>query len=162
MDRAEYLAVLDTEPATPNQRGAVMREFSRLGFHYRHDRAERLAICATMLGVDSLGSTAELTQGQAGQLVNALQRIGDRDELLTAAGLACADAGELAEHDGQNLTEPGNDDQDHVDELDGASESSSERMTWPQLVTRLVAVMYAIVHGNADAGQDAADPPTFK
>lgn len=81
MTREEWLAVLDSEPATPNQRGAIMRECNRLELV---DRDERLAVLAAMLGLDGLASTGDLTMGQAGQLVNALQRTRDRAELPEA------------------------------------------------------------------------------
>jgi hypothetical protein len=81
---AEWHQVLATEPATPNQIGAIHREFARLGVT---DRAERLAICAALLGVDDLGSTTHLVMGQAGQLYAELLGLADRDELLAAAGL---------------------------------------------------------------------------
>jgi hypothetical protein len=86
VNRAEWNHVLDTEPATPNQRGAIMRECGRLGLA---DRAERLAILAALAGIDALGSTADLTMGQAGQLVNLLQHTTDRSALpdpATATG----------------------------------------------------------------------------
>lgn len=80
MSRAEYLAVLDSEPATPNQRGAIMREFSRLGLGTQ-DRAARLAACAALLGLDELDTTGGLTMGQAGRLVGKLRRLTGRSEL---------------------------------------------------------------------------------
>lgn len=80
MIRDEWNAVLAAEPATPNQRGAVMREFGRLGFGDA-DRAERLAVCAGMLGLAELGSTRDLTKGQAGYLVRLLGRCGSRADL---------------------------------------------------------------------------------
>lgn len=78
MTRDEWFAMLDSEPVTPNQRGAIMRECDRLGIV---DRSERLAVLAALAGLDALGSTADLTMGQAGQIVNALQRTRDRAEL---------------------------------------------------------------------------------
>jgi hypothetical protein len=92
MNRDEYLAVLETEPVTPNQRGAILGHFRRLGFHPRSDRAERLAICAALAGLDALGATAELTMGQAGQVINVLERTRDRAE-LAAATVAAGGAG---------------------------------------------------------------------
>jgi hypothetical protein len=80
----EWHAVLATELATPNQRGAIMHEFGRLGFG-EGDRAERLAICAALAGLENLDSTADLTMGQAGQVYRALLDIGDRAELLDTA-----------------------------------------------------------------------------
>jgi hypothetical protein len=82
----EWHAVLATEPATPYQRGAIMGEFERLGYG-RADRAERLAVCAALLDLDDLGSTAHLVMGQAGQLYRLLLGIAGRAELLAAAGL---------------------------------------------------------------------------
>jgi hypothetical protein len=76
--RDEYLAVLDSEPATLAQRGAVMGECDRLGLA---DRGERLAILAVLLGLDALGSTRDLTMGQAGKIVRALRLARDRAEL---------------------------------------------------------------------------------
>lgn len=85
MTRDEYLAVLATEPATANQRGRIMAECDRLGLT---DRAERLAVLAELLDIDELDTTAELVMGQAGHLVNLLQRTSDRAEL---PGIAAAD-----------------------------------------------------------------------
>jgi hypothetical protein len=81
MNRDEWNQVLDTAPATPNQRGAIMREFARLGIT---DRAERLAITAGLLGIVDLASTHDLTMGQAGRLVGMLPGIDDRNELTDA------------------------------------------------------------------------------
>jgi hypothetical protein len=90
--RDEYLALLETEPASPNQRGAIMRECDRFGLT---DRAERLTACAVLLGLDDLGSTAELTMGQAGQLVNALEHTARRADLPDVArGAGQADDGQ--------------------------------------------------------------------
>jgi len=83
--RDEWNQVLTTEPATPNQRGAVMREFARLGVT---DRTQRLAVIAGLLGLDDLASVHELTMGQAGRLINLLPGIDDPDELLDAAAAA--------------------------------------------------------------------------
>jgi len=84
MNKDEWHAVLATEPATSNQRGAIMREFGRLGFG-EGDRTERLAACAALLGLDELDTTGDLTMGQAGQLVGTLMRFADRGELTAAA-----------------------------------------------------------------------------
>jgi hypothetical protein len=86
MTRDEYLAMLESDPVTPGQRGAIMRECDRLGLT---DRAERLSVLAELLDLDALGSTGELTMGQAGKLVNARQNTRDRGDLpdvTTAAG----------------------------------------------------------------------------
>jgi hypothetical protein len=86
MTRDEYLKVLATERATPDQRGAVMREFSRLGFG-ENDRAERLAVCALLLGLSEVDSTRDLTMGQAGYLVRLLGACTSRAALpMTGTG----------------------------------------------------------------------------
>lgn len=89
MNRDEYLEMLATEPATPYQRGAIMREFARLGVS---DRVERLAVCAALLELDGLESTRDLVMGQAGQLVAALLHTRDRVDLpdVTAPPTAAA------------------------------------------------------------------------
>ena len=94
MNRDEYLEMLATEPATPNQRGAIMGEFARLGVT---DRGERLAACAALLGLGELGSTADLVMGEAGRLVNLLQRLRDRAELLAVVSAAVDDARQAGE-----------------------------------------------------------------
>ena len=94
MNREEYLEMLATEPATPNQRGAIMGEFARLGVA---DRGERLAACAALLGLGELGSTADLLMGEAGRLVNLLQRLRDRAELLAVVSAAVDDAPQAGE-----------------------------------------------------------------
>ena len=64
MNRDEFVRMLGTEPATPNQIGAVRVEFRRLGLD--DDRPARLAAVAAIVGVDSLGSVKDLSIGQAG------------------------------------------------------------------------------------------------
>jgi hypothetical protein len=78
MPRDEWNRVLDTTRATRSQRGAVMRECDRLGLA---DRAERLAVCAELLGINELRSTEDLTMGQAGQLVRVLAACSERSQL---------------------------------------------------------------------------------
>jgi hypothetical protein len=78
VSRDEWNHVLDTAPATPSQRGAVMRECDRLGLT---DRGARLAVCADLLDVDEVRSTGDLTMGQAGQLLRYLSACPDRSEL---------------------------------------------------------------------------------
>jgi hypothetical protein len=97
----QWHAVLATAPVTPNQRGAIMREFERLGFG-EADRAERLAICAALAGLEHLGSTADLRMGEAGQIYRALLDVGDRGELLAAAGLGDDDEDQAAEVDDED------------------------------------------------------------
>ena len=102
MSRAEWNAVLDSAPLTANQRGAIMRESLRLGLD---DRAERLAVFAVLLGNGELGSTGDLTQGEAGRIIRVLMGAGDRAELLR---LAAADIhrDESAPGDGGQGDEP--------------------------------------------------------
>ena len=87
MNLDQRRAVLETEPATSDQVGVVVRQFERLGFT-GYDRAERLALSAALLGLDALDSTKDLTKGQAGKLYRMLLGIGDRDELRAAARIA--------------------------------------------------------------------------
>lgn len=80
VNRQQYLEILATERATANQLGAIHEQCARLGFG-DDDRAERLAVCAELLGLDALASTGDLTQGQAGRLYRALLAFGTRAEL---------------------------------------------------------------------------------
>jgi|SRR5450755_827184 hypothetical protein len=91
MTRDELNEMLATEPATRNQVGAIRREFERLGFR-ETDRAERLAVSAAMLELGSLGSTRDLTMGQAGCLVCLLLVTGDRSELPAPGRAAVIEA----------------------------------------------------------------------
>ena len=80
MNRDDWHAILASEPATPRQRGALMREFGRLG--YRDcDRAERLAAAANLLGIANLDSVHDLLMGQAGYLLHVLPEFPDRAAL---------------------------------------------------------------------------------
>lgn len=81
MNLSEWHQVLATEPATPNQVGRIRAEFGRLGIT---GRAERLAITAALLDLDDLGSTRDLTMGEAGRLCGLLPLVGDRAELDAA------------------------------------------------------------------------------
>ena len=81
MNLAEWRTVQETELASPRQRGAVMGQFTRLGYG-RADRAARLAVAARILGLDDLASTGDLTTGQAGMLLGTLSGFASR------AGLA--------------------------------------------------------------------------
>jgi len=88
----EWHAVLETEPATPNQVGAIMAEFRRLGFAGRYDRTERLAASAALLELGELDSMRDLVMGDAGRLLRMLQRFRDRAGLNAAGSrraLAC-------------------------------------------------------------------------
>jgi hypothetical protein len=95
MTRDEWNAVLATEAATPAQRGAIMGEFGRLGFG-AHDRDQRLATAAAILGLDTLGSIRDLVMGDAGRLLHILQRTRDRSELSALASSAERGAGDVA------------------------------------------------------------------
>ncbi len=86
MNRAEFLQKLATEPATPRQLGAVMHEFERLGYRRSTvDRPARLGVAAALLHLEQLGSTHDLTMGEAGRLLHMLQgfRSGSRADLET-------------------------------------------------------------------------------
>jgi len=86
----EWHAQLASEPATPNQIGAVLREFGRLGLGGPADRAERLALSAILLGLDGLDSTRHLVMGDAGRLVRLLGEYQDAAELRAAAAAVSA------------------------------------------------------------------------
>ncbi len=149
VNRDEYLAVLESEPATRNQCGAIMREFERFGFHHRRNRAERLAACASLLGIDELSSTTDLTQGQAGQLVRALEHITDRAALWQAAGLRTDDDEQPAGHDDQGADEAGE-----------ASPAASARETWPEALTRLMVMSYQATSARTESGlRGSAESP---
>ena len=62
MNRDEFVRMLATEPATHNQVGAVRVEFRSLGLD--GDRPRPLAAAATLLGLDSLSSSKDLSMGQ--------------------------------------------------------------------------------------------------
>jgi hypothetical protein len=80
----EWHQVLATEPATPRQLGAVLHQFERLGYQdNRWDRPARLAAAAALLHLGQLDSTRQLTMGQAGQLLHALQGFRSRAQLET-------------------------------------------------------------------------------
>jgi hypothetical protein len=101
MTREQWNEVLAVAPLTPAQCGAVHGEFTRLGVTRR---TERLGICAALLGLDSLGSTSDLTQGQAGQLIARLRDIRIRDEL---AAVLLADDEDQDADDSSHLPGPG-------------------------------------------------------
>jgi len=82
MNRDEFVRMLDTEPATRNQIGAVRAEFRRLGLD--GDRPGRLAAVAAIVGLDSLSSVKDLSMGQAGHLVKTLRSLADAGQLAAA------------------------------------------------------------------------------
>lgn len=119
MTRDEYLAVLEHEPVTENQRGRIMHECDRLGLV---DRAERLAVLAAVLGVDELGSTEDLTMGQGGQLVAILTHTRDRAELPDV-------------------------DEDQDDEPAADLDAAAEQISIAEVLQRLALVIYAAFGG---------------
>jgi len=119
VNREEWHAVLATESATPTQVGALHGEFRRLGYNEDEDRAERLAVCATLSGLGELETTSDLTMGEAGRLINLLRQTRDAGELaalLPARG----------EHQG-----------DEVPAVEGG-------MTLAQALARVIAIALAI------------------
>lgn len=85
MTRDEWRAFADSSPATPNQVGAIHREFSRLGFRPA-DSSERLRITGQLARADGqLATTKDLTMGQAGRVVEALTRCRSPRDLYAAA-----------------------------------------------------------------------------
>ena len=90
MNRNEFVRMLATAPATPNQIGAVHVEFRRLGLD--GDRPARLAAAAVLLGLDSLSSSRELTMGQAGFLIHTLPGLAGAGDLAAAVRQARARA----------------------------------------------------------------------
>jgi hypothetical protein len=77
---------LDTEPLTLAQLGAVHGEFRRLGFGPA-DRAERLEVTAGLARAGGpVGSTRELTMGEAGRVIRALIECPDYDALAVLLG----------------------------------------------------------------------------
>jgi hypothetical protein len=68
---AEYRERLATEPLTPLQLGAIHGEWRRLGLHYR---PERLRLSAALAQVGAIGTTKDLTMGEAGRVVGQLRQ----------------------------------------------------------------------------------------
>jgi len=131
MTRDEYLIVLKTESATSNQVGAIHRQFARLGVG---DRAERLAICAALLGLDELGSTTHLVMGQAGHLVGILRQARERAD-LPAVVITAAEA------------VPDDEDQEYDDE------GQENRVT---LIDAIMAVLAAVALWETEGASDCA------
>jgi hypothetical protein len=76
---ARRLHMLATQPATRNQVGVIAGELERrLGVR---ERSERLEVSAALLGLGALGSTRDLTMGEAGALVKILRGTADRADL---------------------------------------------------------------------------------
>lgn len=74
--------VVDRPKITTKQRAALMARWSELGVQ-RSDRAERLLITCTLLGLEpgALKSTSDLASEDASQLLEVLSTITDRDDL---------------------------------------------------------------------------------
>jgi hypothetical protein len=130
MSRDDWYAVLESTPLTDNQRGAIMGHFERLWLHPRYDRAERLRICAALLGLDQLDSVKSLTMGEAGRLLQILRGIRNRVELRVAG-----QAGELAAANAAGNLE----DEPVAQDEDGPGNAvSTEFNTWPQVISRII------------------------
>lgn len=97
----EWCAYAESTLATDAQVGTVAGHMGRLGYT---SRAERLAMTARLLGLGELGSTKDLTLGQAGRLCGLLPGIRDRDELEVAVAIEHERQGaEHAHRDEQEL-----------------------------------------------------------
>lgn len=81
---AQYRARLATEPLTLTQLGAIHGEWRRLGLC---DRAERLQLSAAIARTAAIGSTKDLTLGEAGRLVGQLRRCATLADARALAGL---------------------------------------------------------------------------
>ena len=75
-------------PATPNQLGAVMRELHRLDLAHPAWRDCRLDVLAVLAGRDSLASTRDLADGEAGKLVRVLGECRDARDLAVLVAWA--------------------------------------------------------------------------
>lgn len=130
MTREEWNAYAESVPLTPDQRGAILGHCDRLGLT---DRGERLTVLAAVLDLDELESTAGLTLGQAGRLVNLLQHTSGRADLpdVTAAAVG----------DGQD------------DEHAGDGQDGTERITWPEAITRISVMVYVAYREKENAGK---------
>lgn len=106
MNLDEWHAVLESEPLTGSQLGAILGEFRRLGLDGDADRAERLAVTAALAGLAELDSTRSLTMGEAGQAFAALRRCEDRSDLPETAPPEPA-ASPAAPEPGPALASPG-------------------------------------------------------
>jgi hypothetical protein len=82
VNRDEYAEMLATVPATRNQVGRAHAEMKRLGIA---NRAERLDLAASLLGLGELDSFNSLTRGSAGRLVAILQNAPDAASIRKAA-----------------------------------------------------------------------------
>lgn len=71
---------LDTGPLTVNQLGRIHQEFARLGFG-RADRRERLRLTAELARSGPIGSTKDLSMGEAGRAIGALGHCLTTDDL---------------------------------------------------------------------------------
>jgi hypothetical protein len=62
----------DTEPIRPQQRTAIQAGFGELGYGGPANRDQRLAVAARLAGLESLGSTNDLTATQARAVLDGL------------------------------------------------------------------------------------------
>ena len=85
MTRDEWLDVLATEDATPDQVGRIRAEFNRLGFHGSATRDERLRLTEILADSDPIETTKDLTMGEAGRAIRALIRCRTTQELYAFA-----------------------------------------------------------------------------
>jgi len=93
---AQYRERLTAEPLTLTQLGAVHGEWRRLGLR---DRDERLRLSAAIAQAEPIGSTKELTLGEAGRLVGQLRECGslaDARAMASSGPVAPALTGWLA------------------------------------------------------------------
>ena len=93
---AQYRERLATMPLTRNQLGAIHGEWNRLGLF---DRPERLRLSAAIAQAEPIGSTKDLTMGEAGRLVCQLRQCGTLARaraLASSATVAPAPVGWLA------------------------------------------------------------------
>ena len=135
MTRDDWYAYAESTPLTPDQRGAILGHCDRLGLTYR---PERLAVLAELLELDELESTADLTLGQAGRLVNLLQRTRDRAELPDPAAAADDD------DDGQD------------DEPDAGAGAVAKPVTLADALGKLALALW-LIFGRAPEAADPAD-----
>src|ERR1035441_8771002 len=85
MNLTEWHEVLATEPATREQIGAIHGEFRRLGYRDPWHRADRLPVTARLAECEPIGSSKDLSQGEAGRALRMLQQCENSGSLHWAA-----------------------------------------------------------------------------
>lgn len=70
---AETRTPADDEPMTEAQRGQMFALWGELGYKSEADRATRLQLTARFIGVESLETSADLTQAEADRVIAALR-----------------------------------------------------------------------------------------